>query len=144
MFPPLPAQILLNLENLQKKWCLQLFKFYFFVCPNLVGFRGLKFSSFACANMVEFTEIATEVMLTMIQNLHPLPAQNLLYLKKLQKKRCLQWLKFSPFACPNFDVFREIAKEVMLTRTSFSPFADPGNWTPEKQVEELQLALICH
>ena len=75
-FPPVPAQILLNLEKLPKRYdykCLQL----------------LKFSPFACPNLVEFREIAKEVMVTNAYNylnFPPLPAQILLNLEKLQKR----------------------------------------------------------
>ena len=77
-FPPLPAQILLNLGKKRGDdyKCLQL----------------LKFSPCACPNLVEFREVAKEVILQMLTITY-----------------------FFPFACPNLVEFREIAKEVMIT-----------------------------
>ena len=74
-FSPLPAQILLNLEKKRGDdyKCLQLLKFYPLACPNLVEFR----------------EIAKEVMITNAYNylnFPPLPAQIWLKLEKLQKR----------------------------------------------------------
>ena len=43
-FPPVPAQILLNLEKLPKRWyykCIQLLNFFPLACPNLVEFREI-------------------------------------------------------------------------------------------------------
>ena len=76
-FPPWPAQILLNLEKLQKRG------------DDYKRLQLLKFSPFACPNLVEFREIAKEVMITNAYNylnFPPLPAQILLNLEKLQKR----------------------------------------------------------
>ena len=59
------------------------------------AFKYLIFSPFACPNLVEFREIAKEVMITNAYNyliFSPLPAQILLNLKKLQKRWWLQML----------------------------------------------------
>ena len=81
-FPPVPAQILLNLEKLPKRW--------YYKCIQLLNFFPL-----ACPNLVEFREIAKEVMITNAYNylnFPPVPAQILLNLEKLQKRWWLQTL----------------------------------------------------
>ena len=59
------------------------------------AYNYLNFSLFACPKLVEFAEIAKEVMITNAYNylrFPPLPAQILLNLEKLQKRWWLQML----------------------------------------------------
>ena len=59
------------------------------------AYNYLNFPPFACPNLVEFREIAKEVMITNAYNyvnFPPWPAQILLNLEKLQKRWWLQML----------------------------------------------------
>ena len=101
----MPAQFLLDLEILRKMWCWQLLKFSPFACPNLVEFRDIQ--------LLKFSPFAQEMI--SITSIFRVAAQILLNLETVQKKWWLQLLKFSSGACPNRVEFGEIAKEVMTT-----------------------------